>query len=145
MPQFDFTTYTSQLFWFALCFITLYIFVSRIILPRITNILNNRQNIIEKDISLAKALDLQARDIETKVEELRKMASSTYQTKLDVAAKTSQKEREDLIEKLKEKLNNDAKESRQKLRDFVANSKAGNENLIKNLVQIIKEKILKNV
>lgn len=113
-------------------------------MPRITNIINDRKNLIDADVSMARELELKVADIEIKTEELRRSATATYQNKLDNASKNSQKEREELVEKLKEKLNHDAKESRQKLRDFVANSKAGNENLIKNLVQTIKEKIFKN-
>ena len=57
MPQLDITTYNSQIFWFLVCFITLYVVTSRVILPRISNILKVRKGVIDADLSAAVDLD----------------------------------------------------------------------------------------
>ncbi len=141
MPQLDITTYGAQIFWFLLCFATLYIFSSRIILPRIRNILKDRKAVIDADLSLATALDDKIYELHLKTESLRKDASTKYQTKLDEVAKNAATQREKMIEGLKEKIEKITDKSRSELKDFIAKSRADSEVAIKNLSQKIKEKI----
>ncbi|MDH3737705.1 MAG: F0F1 ATP synthase subunit B' [Alphaproteobacteria bacterium] len=56
MPQFDTTTFASQIFWLVVCFAIVFVFVWRVALPRITDTLENRQRKISDD--LAKASEL---------------------------------------------------------------------------------------
>lgn len=53
MPQFDFATYGSQIFWLVLTFGLLYFFVSKFIAPKIESTLLARMNVIEDDIIVA--------------------------------------------------------------------------------------------
>ena len=46
-PPFDAQTFASQLFWFALAFIALYLLMSRVALPRVGSILEARRQRIE--------------------------------------------------------------------------------------------------
>src|SRR5215470_13071086 len=55
-PPFDAQTFASQLFWLALIFIALYLLMSRIALPRIGAILEQRRNRIEGDLGEAQRL-----------------------------------------------------------------------------------------
>jgi F-type H+-transporting ATPase subunit b len=52
-PPFDPATYASQLFWLAISFGLLYLLVSRVALPRIGAILENRSNRIAADLAEA--------------------------------------------------------------------------------------------
>ena len=52
-PPFDATTFASQLFWFALTFILLYLLMSRVALPRIGTILEDRRKRVESDLAEA--------------------------------------------------------------------------------------------
>jgi F-type H+-transporting ATPase subunit b len=52
-PPFDAQTFASQLFWFALTFIVLYLLMSRVALPRIGTILEDRRKRIESDLAEA--------------------------------------------------------------------------------------------
>ncbi len=142
MPQFDFTTYSSQVFWLIVCFAILYYFVSKIILPRIHDIISDRSYVINQDLSLAKDLEKQSSDLQIKAAQLRQDAISQYQIELDHASKNAQIERDSLIEKLKEKLDHNAKKSHKELQIFIANSKNKVEEAAKNLTQAIKEKFL---
>jgi len=56
MPHFDTTTFASQLFWLAICFVTLYVLMSKVALPRIADILEERQKRISDDLDMAERL-----------------------------------------------------------------------------------------
>jgi F-type H+-transporting ATPase subunit b len=52
-PPFDPATYGSQLFWLAICFGALYFLMSRMALPRIGSILDERSNRVAADLAEA--------------------------------------------------------------------------------------------
>lgn len=54
-PPFDPATFPSQLLWLAITFGALYLLMSRIALPRIGSILENRKGIIDADLAAADA------------------------------------------------------------------------------------------
>ena len=54
-PPFDPATFPSQLLWLAITFGALYLLMSRIALPRIGGILENRKGIIDADLAAADA------------------------------------------------------------------------------------------
>lgn len=56
MPQFDPTSFASQLFWLAVTFVLLYVIVSRFAIPRIGEVMEQRQKTIEDDLDRAQAL-----------------------------------------------------------------------------------------
>jgi F-type H+-transporting ATPase subunit b len=56
MPQFDPTSFPSQLFWLAVSFIALYVLMSKVALPRIGEILEERQKRISDDLDMAERL-----------------------------------------------------------------------------------------
>jgi F-type H+-transporting ATPase subunit b len=58
MPQFDPAFFAPQLFWLAVTFITLYILMSKVALPKIGAVLDERQRKI--DDNLDKAMQLKA-------------------------------------------------------------------------------------
>lgn len=53
MPQFDVSSFSSQLFWLAITFTALYFIVSRFIAPKAESILTARNRCMEEDISYA--------------------------------------------------------------------------------------------
>ena len=53
MPQFDPSTYASQLFWLAVMFVALYWIVSKIAVPRIGEVLEQRARVIQDDLDRA--------------------------------------------------------------------------------------------
>jgi F-type H+-transporting ATPase subunit b len=59
-PPFDAQTFPSQLFWFALFFIALYLLMSRIALPRIASIVEQRQGRIAGDLADAQRLKVES-------------------------------------------------------------------------------------
>ena len=67
MPQLNPEFFVSQLFWLAVFFSILFIFLWRVSLPRIAVVLEKRQNKIDEDISSAKELQEQAQEIEKNI------------------------------------------------------------------------------
>ena len=60
MPQLDPTWFASQLFWLAITFVTLYIMLSRLVLPPLQEVIARRKQTIEGDIAQAQRLKSQA-------------------------------------------------------------------------------------
>jgi len=56
MPQFDPSTFASQLFWLFVMFVAMYWVISRIAVPRIGEVLEQRARVIQDDLDRATAL-----------------------------------------------------------------------------------------
>ena len=73
MPQFNRTTFPSQLFWLITSFLILYVFVSLIVLPRIRENLRLRKNKISNDIERASNIkdqvEIMLEEYDKKIEE----------------------------------------------------------------------------
>ena len=61
MPQLNPEFFVSQLFWLAVFFTFLFVFLWRVSLPRIATVLEKRQNKIDENLSSAKELQEQAK------------------------------------------------------------------------------------
>jgi len=60
MPQLDSTWFASQLFWLVIAFGTLYLILSRLVLPPLQEVFARRKQAIEGDIEQAQRLKSQA-------------------------------------------------------------------------------------
>ena len=67
MPQLDFSTFLPQIFWLFLSLSILYLILSRYALPRISDVIEERKDIIAQDIDKAKEYSL---DTNKAIEEL---------------------------------------------------------------------------
>ena len=86
-PPFDTSTYTSQLFWLAISFVLLYVLLSRVILPRIGGILEQRKGRIASDLDEAARMKSEAD--EALVEMDKKLAVARAESR--IAASTASK------------------------------------------------------
>lgn len=64
MPQLDFSNWGNQIFWLLITLVAIYFVLSRIALPRIANVLAERQGTITNDIAAAEELKAKAADAE---------------------------------------------------------------------------------
>ena len=68
LPQLDIVTYSSQIFWLAISFIVLYFLVAKIAMPRIAEVLEERQERIEDDLDKAETLKKEAYQVRIEYE-----------------------------------------------------------------------------
>ncbi|MBE1236448.1 F0F1 ATP synthase subunit B' [Phaeovibrio sulfidiphilus] len=60
MPQFeDIASFPSQLFWLLVCLVVLFVVVSRFAIPRLADIMEKRQKMIDDDLEQAERLQAQ--------------------------------------------------------------------------------------
>lgn len=140
MPQFDFTTYGSQIFWFLFCFACLYFFLSCVIAPRIRDIVGNRKTTIDGDINFAKSLEITIADLKDKSTNLLKDAALKHKAMLDLAVKDSILKREKSLQELKEKSEKIVEKSKEEIADLVKNSQEKNKEAINDLIVLIERK-----
>ena len=92
MPQLNPEFFISQLFWLAVFFSFLLIFLWRVSLPRIATVLEKRQNKINEDLSTAKELQVDAQKIEKKINEQINKAKLETDIKIKKTMSTLQEE-----------------------------------------------------
>ena len=142
MPQFDFTTYHSQIFWFLICFTMLYLSVALVILPRGGGIIEARKTVVNSGKNSAKKLEKQVEDLDQKANQIKAEASDKYDSKLEEVSKNIVKERDLVLTSLKADLDEKAKKSRQEIKTFVSQSEDRISQAISSISQNIKSKIL---
>ena len=76
MPQLDPTYYMSQLFWLILCGATLYWLMDKVALPRVSRMVDLRDDQVRRDLELAYKLKQQAEDV--KVDYTRALRDADY-------------------------------------------------------------------
>jgi F-type H+-transporting ATPase subunit b len=96
MPQFNPEWFASQLFWLAVTFIVLYLLMSRVALPRVAQILQERQEKVSDDLAKAERLKAEAQEIaesyEASLQEARSEAQKVLrQTGEEIAAEQAKR------------------------------------------------------
>ena len=74
MPQLNPEFFISQLFWLILTFSFLLFFLWKISLPRISSVLEKRDNKINNDVNTAKKMQAEAEEIQKQIEDQLKKA-----------------------------------------------------------------------
>ncbi len=77
MPQFDSSTFASQVFWLTVTFVALYFVLARSVLPKIARVLEARQGRIDDDLERATHLEQEAKEA---LASIRQVASETART-----------------------------------------------------------------
>ena len=141
MPQFDLTTYSSQIFWLILCFIALYLFFAFIIIPRIAGIIGEREQIIEGNKNYAEKINSQIKQLKLDVDKIKKDASNFYQNQIDSAISSSGKIRDEMKFKLKSQIVELNKQTKLETANFININKEEKAQSSYFLLQAIKEKL----
>ena len=107
-PPFDSANFAPQLVWLVLVFAVLYVLMSRIALPRVANILENRRARIAKDVQDAETMQRQASEAadahQKSISDARAKAQALGQAQRDKLAAESDTKRKALEASLNAKL-----------------------------------------
>lgn len=68
VPQLDFSTYPSQIFWLIACALCLFFFVKNVFLPRVVFVLEGRDRRIQGDLAKAQEVRAQAQQVKESYE-----------------------------------------------------------------------------
>jgi len=121
MPQLNTEFWAAQIFWLILIFVSLYIVIWKIFLPKITYNIENRKSRVVNDINEAQKLKENA---EKKLKEYNKIIEDT------------KKEAKRIIEDNKKKLENDIKNKKQKFNEEIEKELMSVEKEIKSLKKL---------
>ncbi len=86
-PPFDSSLFSHQIFWFAVCFIALYLILAFLVLPRFAKTLSNRRETIENDLKAAASEAQAAEDARAASEAAQNEARQSARSKLDAMRK----------------------------------------------------------
>jgi F-type H+-transporting ATPase subunit b len=104
MPQFDPAVWTPQLVWLAITFIVLYLLMAKIALPRVSEVLEDREVRINESLRKAELLKLRAEDAiaayEKTIADVRAKAAEEVRTAREQAAAESAERNARLSERL---------------------------------------------
>ncbi len=143
MPQFDSTTFISQIFWLILCFIALYSFIDLVIVPRISKIIEERDDIIQGNRIEAVKLQEEVSAINDKINEVKFSANKIYKTKIEEAAANSSKISEEFKVRLKNEIANKIDSAKQEINNFVEGNQNEKISLAKSISNLIKQRIFR--
>ena len=117
MPQLDFSTFLPQIFWLFISLSFLYIVLSRYALPRVSDVIEERKDIIAQDIDSAKEY---SEESEKSIEELNLKLSEAKTSSQNLINKSIQDIKEDSeIKKssLIKKINNEILEAEGEIKE----------------------------
>lgn len=117
MPQFDPSSFASQIFWLVVCFAVVFVFAWRVALPRISATIENRHQRIDSDIARAEELASEAEEVLAAYEAELAKARSGAQEQLHQAAEAATAEAEKRNAELTEKLSADADAAHKRIGD----------------------------
>ena len=121
MPQFNAKSFNSQLFWLTITFVTLYIIVTYLILPRIRENIRLRKNKIANDLERAESIKIEIEKMvsesNTKFEE----AKNQVQKLIKDSLLRSNKEYDNQIEAIKKQIANKQIETEKKIVEYKKN------------------------
>jgi len=108
MPQFDPSTFASQLFWLAITFSILYLIVWKFIIPKINYILEMRENVVVNDLERAKELKIEAekilQDYETAINNAFEKRNLAINKVIDDCKKDTEIKNSELNKEIEEKI-----------------------------------------
>ncbi|MBY8976433.1 F0F1 ATP synthase subunit B' [Rhodobacteraceae bacterium NNCM2] len=93
LPQLDFDTFPSQIFWLVVCLVVLYFLMTKIALPRIATVLEERADAIADDLDRAEEFKQKAEQAEAAYDQALKEAREKAQ---EIAAQTRAEIQKDL-------------------------------------------------
>ena len=142
LPQLDFTTYPSLIFWSILSLIILYLEIYFLIMPKISLILNNREQNIQNNLMKAKSIKEESDSIIEKLykeqDEARKKARDMLDLTIIQSKSENENKQNEMTNKMNIKIDNARtslnKEKNLKLLQLLENANAYSEMIISKVI-----------
>lgn len=115
LPQFDPSSFASQIFWLFVTFCVLYVYFAKAALPRISSTLEKRQGKIAQDLKDAKTLSAQANNLKTDYENAMNEAHLQAQSMINATEQEVKTLYQSVIDDATEKSNQAILETEQKI------------------------------
>ena len=149
LPQLDFNTYPSLVFWSIISLIIGYILMKYLVTPNIKSILNNRETNIQNDLVKAKTSSQETEKIKENIinsqTELKSRSQLIINQALSEAKKDIEKKEKDINQKLNEKVVKAEKQIMvtQKLvvKEVISNAEVLTTKVIQNLTDLKYDKL----
>ena len=147
MPQLDISTFTSQLFWLCVCFFSMLFIMSKIIVPKIADIMDQRQRKIDGYLNKAHTLTLEAEEALKKYQDAladatREAGLAIAQTQNELAGYMQQKQ-DELNLKLQKKIEQGEAEINKNKEEALTKVKEVSEDLALEIVNKIGLSVIK--
>ena len=144
LPQLDFSTYPSLIFWSIISLIALYLVMSLLITPRISNIFNNREQNIQNNLIKAKSIkeesDLIIKKLLNEQEDARSKARKLIEESINETKVILEKKESEISIKLNNKISetmtNLEKQKEVKIKELLENVSMISQMIIKKIVNI---------
>jgi F-type H+-transporting ATPase subunit b len=146
MPQLDFSTFPSQIFWLLVIFAGLYIVMAYMALPRLAQIIEDREDRINNDLNKARELQKEAEFVEVEYRKIEAEAKAKAKAIIDDIKHQIEHDIKASQEKLIKELEEDISKADARIRAAYAESMANIESVVRTLTaqtfsQITGEKI----
>lgn len=102
LPQFDVTTFASQLFWLLIMSVILYVFFAKKALPTISKVMDERKNTIQSDLETADRLSVDIDRTRTSYEDAMQEAQNNSRNEILDAESSMRAEAEKQANEFKE-------------------------------------------
>ena len=142
MPQMEFADYAPQVIWLILCFGCLYILMSRLVLPRVSEILENRQRKLDHDIESAEKLRNEAASALAEYEEAMRNAALQAENIISEAREKLKMEAERRLDALDKHLDEQAVVSGERLSQLGLTAEAEVRKAAEELVPLSVSKLI---
>lgn len=104
MPQFEISTFSSQLFWFFICWGIVFVYLWKILVPKMSKKLSDREHKIKSILAEATSFDLQTETMLLKYDDKLNHFKQKQKAKLQQTTEFIQKSKENLESDLKQEL-----------------------------------------
>lgn len=142
MPQFDPSSFSSQIFWLVVCFAVVFLIAWRIALPRISATIDNRHQRVDGDIARAEELASEAEEVLAAYEAELAKARAGAQEQLRLAAEAATAEADAHNAVLTEQLSADAKTARKRINDAQKAAGANVAELVEDIASQAVERLI---
>lgn len=138
MPQLDPSSFASQIFWLIIAFTMLYFFMSKFFVPRISQIVDGRENSVKANLETAEKLVAEQKAIKLEIAKLLEEARKTGSEIKNAAIKKAEIELNEAMAKVESDISRSMVAEEHRLSTFRA--KMANE--VEGVAKSLSEEIL---